>query len=300
MNTMRRTPVDSKPVRPARFIQVLAFLVACGTLILALASTPFVGPLAFSKDGRSLIGVVNGTWSLNWNDPLSSLGTVKVWNATTGKVRKTLSGPSVWLRTISVSPDGSTLAVAGDSPLIELWNIHTGKRAGILNGHTHNVGTVKFAPSGNLLASANDEGEIRLWNLARRPTRPQIAVDRPAAYDLCFSPDGRSLAVSTSGGIAFLNTKDGQLINETRGDRLGFLGYTKNGGNFLLIRYEGHYGEKKTMLDARDPGGEVFASALLSKSPPALTRRPNDRVRRRLGRDAVGVNRGRPIWSNAG
>ena len=103
MNTMRRTPVDLKPVRPARFIQVLAFLVACGTLILALASTPFVGPLAFSKDGRSLIGVVNGTWSLNWNDPLSS-------RDGEGLERNHRQGAKDALGTISLAQDNFGLA----------------------------------------------------------------------------------------------------------------------------------------------------------------------------------------------
>ncbi len=256
-------------VRLSTFIQVLAFLVGVGALIVALATRPFVAALAFSKDGGSLIGIVNGGFSFSLREPLGFEGTVKVWNAATGHVRRSLSGPSGWLRAISVSPDGSTVAVAGDSPSIELWNIGTGKRAALLNADTHNISTVRFAPSGTVLASVSNEGEIRLWNLARM-TRPQVEVDRPDAYDICFTSDGQTVAVSGDGGIAFLNTRDGHVINETRGKRLGFLGYTKNSEDFLLTRYEGHHGEKKTILNGATLAAK-FSPRLFSRSRPQLS-----------------------------
>ena len=115
--------LGSNPVPLARFIQVLFGLVAAAAIGVALAATPIAGPLAFSNDGKTLIGVVNGSLRFSLRDPLSFYGTVKVWNVDSGSVRATLSGPAAWLRSIAISPDGSTLAVAGDSPSIELWNV---------------------------------------------------------------------------------------------------------------------------------------------------------------------------------
>jgi WD40 repeat protein len=267
-------PAGSNPVPFARFIQVLAMIVALAALSAALATTPpLVGPLAFSNDGKTLIGVVNGSDPFTLSEMLSGYGAIKVWDATTGDVLTTLSGPGVWLRSIAISSDGSTLAVAGDSPSIELWDLRLGKRTGVLNGHTQQVREVKFASSGSLLASASYTGEVRLWNLARKTIRPVVQVDRSPAYELGFAPDGQTLAVCDSTGVSFLSTKDGRVVKEFRGEKsanLGLLGFTKNGEDFLLARYEPRHGHRKTVLDGATQA-VLFAPRLFSGSRPLLS-----------------------------
>ena len=126
----------------SRFVQFVSLLVAVAALTIALASSPSVSALAFSKDGERLIGAVNGNPWFNLSDMLHSYGSIKVWDTYTGRPRATLTGPGFWLRSIAVSPDGLTLAVAGDGPSIELWDTYRWRRKRVLNGHARSVGRV--------------------------------------------------------------------------------------------------------------------------------------------------------------
>jgi hypothetical protein len=67
-----------------------------------------------------------------------------------------------------------------------------------------------------------------------------------------------------------LSTKDGQLVKEITGKRLGFLGFTQHGGGSLLIRYKGRHGESKSVLDGATEA-ERFAPRLFSRSRPELS-----------------------------
>ena len=54
---------------------------------------------------------------------------------------------SVW--SVAFSPDGMTLASAGQDSTVRLWDVETGQeKFSILKGHTHRVYSVAFSPDG--------------------------------------------------------------------------------------------------------------------------------------------------------
>ena len=143
----RERPADSsdsafeKPHMPlVRVVQVGALIVAAVTFMMVLAAVPMASSLAFSSDGRKLLDAVNG---YGWPMPR---GMIKVWDAGTGKELASLAGSGPGVRAIAVSPDGSTLAVAHDTPMIELWDLRQGTLTGFLAGHIANVMAVRFSP----------------------------------------------------------------------------------------------------------------------------------------------------------
>ena len=165
----------------ARIIQIAALFAFTFTCGIALGTVHMPGELAFSSDGQTLAGTVNGyTWPMP-NDPFRMYGVIRIWDATTGKTLATLAGPGTWLRALAISPDDSTLAVAGDTRQIELWDPGRQARKGVLADHAADVMDLKFAPSGTMLASASVDGEVRLWDVAARQTRITLRVDQYGA-----------------------------------------------------------------------------------------------------------------------
>jgi WD40 repeat protein len=100
-------------------------------------------------------------------------------------------------RTVSFSPDGRFLAVAGIKPGVLLWNMSSFSDGGPTLKNVlpfERVTAMQFAPDGGSLAIVTErDGSIALWDLAARAVRMCFRHPSPVT-SLAFSPDGRRLA----------------------------------------------------------------------------------------------------------
>jgi len=100
------------------------------------------------------------------------------------------------VNTVALSPDGTTLATAGDDHLIRLWNAADGTLVRTLRGHSDWIQRVAFSPDGSLLASAGNDRRIHIWE-AETGRLIKALPDHPAGiYSITFSPDGTKLATA--------------------------------------------------------------------------------------------------------
>ncbi len=108
---------------------------------------------------------------------------------------------------IAFSPDGARIAVSSWSKLIYLTDAKTLESAGTLEGHAALVGNIDFCPTNpRLLASISVDGTLRLWDTIEKRNLLLISLGEAAVEGLVvrFSPDGKSLVVTGSYGVAFV------------------------------------------------------------------------------------------------
>jgi WD40 repeat protein/DNA-binding SARP family transcriptional activator len=128
-----------------------------------------------------------------------------------------LSGQTIGVWSMALSPSGATLASGSDNGTILLWDVGDPRapaQLGLpLTGHTGPVYSVAFSPDGATLASAGCgkraeegfciEGEIRLWDVrdprAPVPIGPPLTGHTAHVWSITFSPlDGGAPLVSAS------------------------------------------------------------------------------------------------------
>ncbi len=117
---------------------------------------------------------------------------------------------------ISVSADGSLLAVAGLYEVLVL-DAKTGERRRRLIGMSPRINTVRFDPTGKRLAAVGgtpgERGEVQIWDVESG----ELVLSRAVTYDtLCgasWSPDGSKLAFgATDNVVRAINTVSGEQV----------------------------------------------------------------------------------------
>jgi WD40 repeat protein/serine/threonine protein kinase len=177
-----------------------------------------VHSLAFSHDGKLLAS--------GGDDHRT-----RIWDLTTGTERCAPGAHASGVSCVALNREGSMLASGGGDSTLRLWNLVTGK-AEVLRGHVDVVHSVAFSPDGRTLASTGRDRTVRLWgfnsrllglhgdeamSVAWNPAGDAVAststdgkaivwdvngdtrkvFQHPRARDAVFTPDGRTLAVSS-------------------------------------------------------------------------------------------------------
>ncbi len=129
-----------------------------GTLSPAFQHEDFVGAVALSPNGKTLITAAAGTQYGGFMPFLF------VWDVASGSQLDVLPSGDAVSTALAFSPDGSLLA-AQDGKKIMLWDVAARQLAGGLSGHEDLITSLAWSPNGTTLASASNEGLVRLWQV---------------------------------------------------------------------------------------------------------------------------------------
>ncbi len=237
-----------------------------------------VTSIAFSPDGTTLAGGgdIILTVLLSEDNALFTallenedlvVDVVWLWDIATGNLKNTLKGRLSIIRSITVSPDGTTLAGVNDDGTVSLWDIVSGTIKATLEGHTDGFRSVAFSPDGTTLAGVLYDGGVGLWDAATGTLKNTLKGDTDLVLHLVFSPDGTTLASGSWDDTVHLwDVTTGTLKNTLKGgiifspDGTTFVGVNENdtlqvGGMAFL---QEHTGVVKSV--AFSPDGATLAS----------------------------------------
>ena len=91
--------------------------------------------------------------------------TIKVWDLSTGKATRTLTGHTGTVTSVAMSADGQILVSASLDETIKVWNLATGREVQTLTGHTGYVYSVAMSADGKTLVSGSGDTTIKVWGV---------------------------------------------------------------------------------------------------------------------------------------
>jgi WD40 repeat protein len=122
--------------------------------------------------------------------------------------------PSDAVLALALSPDGKTVAAAGEGGAIRLYDLGPGTLLRQCDGHDQAVLAVAFAPDGRTLASGGAGATLRVWDVASAKERWHRSAHEFEVTAVAFAPDGKTLA--SGGGDKTVQLWDAATGNERR------------------------------------------------------------------------------------
>ncbi len=156
------------------------------------AGKAIVFSVAYSPDGR-LLAAGSGD------------KTVRLFDARSGVLLRTLQGHTANVLSVAFSPDSKTLASCGDDNALRLWESVTGRQIGpAMTGRY----AVAFSPDGRTIAASNADSDhtVRIWDVSTHRQICDPLRHEGDVFALAYAPDGRSLA---TGGAEMDGAKGG-------------------------------------------------------------------------------------------
>jgi WD40 repeat protein len=178
----------------------------------------FVNHVAFTPDGKTVVSC-------------SDDGTLRSWEASTGKEIHCFRGHRRSVMSLSISKDGKTLASISQDFTIRLWDLAAGKELRKLDAPRGAYYDLSFSPDGLILASCGQN--LTIWKTQTHEVIREFELKiRGWLTTLAFSPDGKTLAVGSQDGIIrFWDTVDWKKIRQVQAHAQGVhsLAFSPNG-----------------------------------------------------------------------
>jgi len=194
----------------------------------AYAATLPITAVAFSNDGAQLF--------------VGGYHEVTVWNPADGQLIRRIGNVGQRTYALSLSPDGTLLAVGCGSPgrlgECRIYNAASGELQRVVGTTADCVYDVAFAPQGDRIAVASADGSIRVYEVASGKELLTITSHSDWVFAVAWNADGSKLASAS-------RDKTAKVFDSKTGE--------------LLVTYSGHNNPVQGVMFHPD-GAEVYSA----------------------------------------
>lgn len=201
----RRIPIAGEAQCPAFAPDGKSLAVGCGDGSIRIID-PDSGQelrrlVGHDSSGAPATGIYRLFFSANGSDLVSSANDgTRMWEVSTGNEIRTIAVPNLGVRAVCQPASLVAMGAANDWQTLEVWDIAHKRQVRALK-HAAGIRAVTFSRDGGKLAVAllhnEPPGEILLWDLHGQGPAKTFPLPDATVSGLAFSPDGRTLAVST-------------------------------------------------------------------------------------------------------
>jgi WD40 repeat protein len=187
-----------------------------------------VRSVAISPDGKT---IASG----------SQKGTIRLWDAATGRELKVLTGHTAGVDGLAFSPDGKLLASSSWDHSARLWEVATGRVVHNLAGHQSDVNSVAFSKDGKLLITASGDGTARVWDVSGGQNVLALQGHEGPIGTAAFSPDGKLIATGGMDKTARLwDASSGKELHKLEGhkERLRAVVFSPDGKRLFTVSWD--------------------------------------------------------------
>ncbi|MFV2067178.1 MAG: WD40 repeat domain-containing protein [Pirellulales bacterium] len=202
------------------------------------------------RERFTLRGHSECAWGVRWNADGSQVvsaandGTLRIWEATTGKEVLTFEGHRSPIYTVDWNPTGTQVASGDRRGVVIVWDAGTGRTLHRLTGHTSQINCVRWSPDGSQVASTSNDKSVILWDAKSGEQAGRLATNTGGVLSVDWNMHDAYPRLATAGDNGTVKIWDlatGDLAL-TLGGHIGpvaAVGWSNNGKQLVTAGWDG-------------------------------------------------------------
>ena len=184
--------------------------------------------VAYRPDGRRIVATLGDM-------------TIKIWDAESGDLIRTLQGHNSYVESAAYSPDGRRIVSASYDNTVNIWDAKSGDLIRSLQSHDNDVRSAAYRTDGRRIVSASFDKTVKIWDAEGGTVIRTLQGHDSGVESAAYRPDGRRVvSASMDNTVKIWDAETGDLIRTLQGHDSGVesAAYSPSGRRIVSASYD--------------------------------------------------------------